>query len=107
MLDQDADEAFEGTEQGPVDHHGPVLGVVGAGVGELEALGHPVVELDGAQLPRALERVGHVKVDLRPVERALAHLQLVLQPARVESFGQGGLGAIPEGVVADPVVGPG
>ena len=33
VLDQDADEALEGAEQRAVDHHRPVLGVVGAGVG--------------------------------------------------------------------------
>ena len=40
VLDQDPDEALEGAHQRAVDHHRAVLGVVGAGVGELEALGH-------------------------------------------------------------------
>ena len=49
-----------------------VLGVVGAHVGEAEALRHLRVELDRPHLPRAAERVVHVQVDLRPVEGALA-----------------------------------
>ena len=76
---QDPDEALEGAHQRPVDHHRPVLGVVGAGVGEVEALGQVVVELDGAELPRAAERVGHVQVDLRAVERAVALVDVVLE----------------------------
>ena len=81
VLDQDPDEALEGAHQRAVDHHRAVLGVVGAGVGELEALGHRVVELDGAELPRAADRVGHVQVDLRAVERAVALVELVLEAA--------------------------
>src|SRR5204863_152804 len=59
VLDEDPDEAFEGAEERPVDHHGPVLGVVGAGVVQLEAIRHLVVELDGPELPRASDGVGH------------------------------------------------
>ena len=70
--------------QRAVDHHRPVLGVVGAGVGELEALGHGVVELDRPELPRAADRVGHVQVDLRAVERAVARVELVLEALVVE-----------------------
>ena len=84
VLDEHADEALEGAHQRAVDHHRAVLGVVGARVGEVEALGHHVVELDGAELPRAADRVGHVQVDLRPVEGAVALVDLVLEPAVVE-----------------------
>ena len=38
VLEQDPDEALVGAHQRAVDHHRPVLGVVGAGVGEPEAL---------------------------------------------------------------------
>ena len=60
MLDEDADEALEGAKERAVDHHGLVLGVVRAGVLQVEAVGHLVVELDGAELPGASDRVGHV-----------------------------------------------
>ena len=81
VLDQDPDEALERAQQRAVDHHRPVLGVVGARVGELEALGHVVVELHGAELPRAADRVGHVQVDLRAVEGAVALVEVVLEAA--------------------------
>ena len=61
-----------------------VLGVVGAQVAEAEALRHLGVELDRAHLPGAAERVGHVQVDLRAVERAVALVHHVLEPAPLE-----------------------
>jgi hypothetical protein len=51
VLDEDPDEALEAAHQRPVDHHRAVVGVVRAGVLQVEALGHVVVELHGAQLP--------------------------------------------------------
>src|SRR5215210_4941524 len=107
VLDQDPDEALERAHQRPVDHHRPVLGVVGAGVGELEALRHRVVELDRAELPRAADRVGHVQVDLRAVERSVAGVDLELEALRAQRALERRLGAVPHLVGADPVVGPG
>ena len=71
-------------EDRAVEHDRAVLGVVLADVGEVEALGRDVVELDGAQLPLAADAVGDVEVDLRAVERAVARLELVRQ-ARASS----------------------
>src|SRR3954452_17240830 len=80
VLEQNADEALVGAHERAMDHHRLVLYFVGAGVGQPEALGHRVVELDGAELPRAPERVGDVQVDLRPVEGAVALVDGVLEP---------------------------
>ena len=80
VLDQDADEALIGAHQRPVDHHRPVLCVVGAGVAQAEAGGHVVVQLAGPKLPGATQRVGHVHVDLRAVERAVARVEVVAEP---------------------------
>ena len=84
VLDQDPGEALHRAEQGAVDHHRAVRRVVGAGVGEVEALGHLEVELAGAALPGAAERVGDVEVDLRPVEGAVAGVELVLAALALE-----------------------
>ena len=51
-----------------------------ARIGEAEPLRHLQVELHGAELPAPAERVGHVQVDLRPVERALALALGVVEP---------------------------
>ena len=90
-----------------MDHHRLVLGVVGARVGEPEAHRHVVVELDRADLPRAAERVGHVQVDLRAVERAVARVEVVGEALAVEHLDQVALGAVPQLVGADPLVGAG
>ena len=80
VLDQDPDEALIGAHQRAMDHHRLMFGIVGPAVGETEALGHVVVELAGAELPGAPQRVGHVQVDLRAIEGAVAGVQLVLEP---------------------------
>ena len=84
-----------------------VLGVVGADVAAAEPLGLLAVELDGAHLPRPAERVAHVQVDLRPVERAVALVDAVLEAAAVERGAQRALGEVPLLVAAEPVLRPG
>ena len=106
VLDQDADEALEGAEQRPVDHRRDMLGVVLAGIADAEPAGHLEVELDGAHLPRAADRVGHVQVDLRPVERAVARVQLEGDAGAFQRASQRPLGRVPHRVVADPLLGP-
>ena len=105
VLEQDPDEALEGAEQRAVDHHRAVVLVVGARVGEVEALGQVVVGLHRADLPRAAERVGHVQVDLGRVERALALGDLVVDAPLGQRLGELALGVVPELVAAQAVVG--
>jgi hypothetical protein len=88
-----------------VDHHRPVLGVVRPGVGQPELLGHVVVELHGAELPGPLEGVGHVEIDLRPIEGAVALVQVVLEPAALERPLERGLGPVPHVLAADALLG--
>ena len=95
MLDQDPDEALQRAEQRTMDHVGRVVVVVGAHVGEPEARRHLGIELDRAHLPRAPEHVRHVQVDLRPVERAVALVDQVLDRTPVEGVLERGLGEIP------------
>ena len=101
VLEQDPDEALVGAHQRAVDHHRLVLGVVGAGVGEAEALGQVVVELAGAELPGAAERVGHVHVDLRAVEGAVARVEVYSRPWGSSALRERRLAVVPELVGAD------
>src|SRR5690242_21273568 len=78
-----------------MDHHRPMLGVVGAGVAELEALRHLEVELAGAALPGAAQRVGDVEVDLRPVEGALPGALVVVAALPRERLPERVLGTLP------------
>ena len=54
-------------------------GVVRAGVLQVEPLRQVVVELHGAELPLPADAVVHDEVDLRPVERGLAGVELELE----------------------------
>ena len=72
VLDQDRHEALHGPEERPVDHDGPVPGVVGAHVLEPEADRQLEVELDRRHLPRPADGVACLHGDLGPVEGAAA-----------------------------------
>src|SRR5690606_23173778 len=88
------------SEDRAVDDHRAVLRVILAYVREIEELGVLIVELDGAELPAAADRVLDVEVDLRTVERAVALLQLVVESDRLERIAQYRLRTVPEGVIA-------
>ena len=89
-----------------MDHDGHVIGVVGANIREAEPCGHLEVELDRAHLPRAADRVGHVQVDLGPVERTLAGARHVVDAAALERGLERRFGDVPVLVGAQLVVGP-
>src|SRR6266851_5126471 len=72
VLDQDAEEALDGTEDRAVEHDGTMRFPVLADVGQVEALGMLEVALDRAELPGTAERILHQKVDLGPIEGAVA-----------------------------------
>ena len=77
VLDQDGDEALDAAEDRAVNHHRPVLGVVGADVLQIEALRVVVIELNRRALPLAANGVLDVAVDFRAVERAVAGIDRV------------------------------
>ena len=94
VLDEDADEALDGTEAHAVQHDGALLGTVGVDVLEVEVLRHLEVELHGAALPGAAEGVLQVEVDAWAVEGAVALVRprtpcqrssAVLRPASARS----------------------
>src|SRR6266566_4412237 len=57
MLDQDAEEALDGTEQGAVDHQRLMLGAVFGDVLQAEARRQIEIELHGGELPGAADGV--------------------------------------------------
>ncbi len=81
VLDQQGDEPLEAAEDRPVDDDRLVLGVVGADVLQPEPLRDLIVELNRRALPLPADRVGDVEVDLRPVERAVALVDVYGWPA--------------------------
>ncbi len=72
-----AQEAFDGSVQGPVHHYRTVGRVVLADVFQTELLGKSEVALDRRELMQAADRVSVVEVDLRSVESAFTFLHVV------------------------------
>ena len=84
MLDQDADEALHRAEDRAVQHDRDVARAVLADIGGAEPLGHVEIELQGAALPVAAERVAQMEFELRPVKGALAGVQRIGEPGRLD-----------------------
>jgi len=84
VLEQHAKEPLDGTEQGAVQHDRAMTLIVGTDVFEAEALGQLEVGLNRRELPLAADRVAHVDVDLRAVERRVTFADGVLHAKSLE-----------------------
>ena len=78
VLDDDADEALEGAVDGAVDDDGHLDAALLGLIGQAEIVGQLEVQLDGAALPFAAQRVLDLEVDLRAIEGAVALVDLIL-----------------------------
>src|SRR5688572_20122020 len=104
VFDQDADETLHRADDRPVQHHRVAAGRMLVDVFGAEAAGHHEIDLHRAQLPGAADRVLEVVFDLGAVERALARQFVPGDTAGGQRRAQRRLGAVPGGVVAEPVV---
>src|SRR5271169_3740813 len=95
MLDQDAEEAFDGTEERAVDHERLVLGAVFGDVFETEARGKIEIELDGGELPGAADGVDQLDVDFGAVERGFAGDGFIRNVKLLHGFCKSGSGTLP------------
>src|ERR1700687_2003809 len=68
MLDQDAEEALDGSEQGAMDHQGLMAGAVFADIFKGKTRGKIEIELNGGELPGTADGVDELDVDLGAVE---------------------------------------
>ena len=100
MLDETADEAFHAAERRAMHHDRAVFLAVGAGVGEIEADGKVVVDLDGAELPFTAEDVLDHEVDLGAVEGGFAGFLGKRNAEAGSGVAAGFLGFVPVGGVA-------
>ena len=107
MLDEDPDEALQGAQDHPVQHHRPVAAAVGPDVGEVEALRQGEIALDGGALPAPVDGVLELDVDLGPVKGAFARADVIRQVLRLHGLDQGVGGQFPFGVAADGFLRPG
>ena len=81
VLDEDPDEALQGTQDHPVQHHRAVLAAVGPHVGEVETLRQGEIALDGGALPAAVHGVLELDVDLGAVKGAFALADVIREIA--------------------------
>src|SRR6266702_1462155 len=95
MLDQDAEEALDGTEQGAVDHERLMLGAVFGDVLQAEARRQIEIELHGGELPGAADGVNELDVDLGAVEGGFALHFLERNVYALHGVGERGGGAAP------------
>src|SRR6266851_3985405 len=95
MLDQDAEEALDGTEQGAVYHERLMLGAIVGDVLQAEASGEIEIELHGGELPGAADGVNELDVDLGAVEGRFALHFLERNVHALHRVGEGGGGAAP------------
>lgn len=95
VFDEQSGEAFHGAEGGAMDHDRDVGLVVGADVGEVEADGQVVVDLDGAELPVAADDVLDDEVDFRAVECGFAEFFGVFDAEGLHGLAEGVFGLVP------------
>src|SRR5438552_13542492 len=103
VLDQDAEESLDRSEDRPVEHDGTVGLPVLSDVGEIEPLRLRRVVLDRAQLPGPADRVLHAEVDFRSVEVPVARGESVWTSDSLQSRLEGGFGPVPVLVRAHPL----
>src|SRR6266487_4903643 len=95
MLDQDAEEALDGTEQSAVDHERLMLGAIVGDVLQAAASGQTEIELHGGELPGAADGVNELDVDLGAVEGGFALHFFERNVDALHGVGEGGGGAAP------------
>ena len=103
MLDDNAYETLQRTQDGPVQHHRRLFFAVVVHVLGAQPARHGEVRLYGAALPYAADAVLQGKIDLGPVECAFTRLQFPFHPRGIDRLFQGLLGLVPGRVVTDAV----
>ena len=88
VLDQDAEEAFERAEERAMDHVRSGRLTVFCDIRDIEAFREIEVELNRRQLPFASDRVADLEVDFRPVKRAAALVDFVVELMAFERFAE-------------------
>src|ERR1700761_9270978 len=104
VLDQNADKTLHRAHYGTMPHDRVLSLTVLVHVLGAQALGHHEIDLHGANLPGATDRVLHVVLDLGTVEGTLTRQLLPAHPGGTQRRAQGILGAVPDLVAADALV---
>ncbi len=105
LLDQNSDETLQAADDGAVQHDGTVALTIFPHIFRTQALRHGRIHLDGAALPVAADRVAQRVLELRAVERAVAHRDLVVAARGLQALDEGILGFVPAFFRADALFG--
>src|SRR5215472_19173182 len=106
VLDQDAEKTLDAPEQRAMDHDRRMLCAVLADIEGTEALGKIEIELHGAALPLAADRISERVFELRAIKRALAGIEHIGLPSLFHGYTQGLLGFIPDLIGPDALLRP-
>ena len=101
MLNQNAEEPFNGAEQRAVQHNRLVLFAVFADIGNVKTLRQVHVDLNCAALPFAADGVAEDEFQFRTVESALAFVDFILVAMLFQCARQRLFGNIPDFVGTD------
>jgi hypothetical protein len=101
VLDQHTDESLDRAIQRAMKHHRLLAGAVRVDVLQTEAFREVEVNLDGAQLPVAPDRVPNVYVDLGAIESSVPLIDLELETCFGQRLRDSGFGQFPQLVRAD------
>ena len=102
VLDQDADEPLQGTEERAVQQHRSMPVAVLSDIGRAQPAGQVQVDLQRSALPLAADGVLERELDFRPVESPFAGVVGVVQAKRIHGLLQRLLGPVPYPVIPDP-----
>src|SRR5262249_39697610 len=95
MLDEDSEEALDGTVQRPMHHQRLMRLTVFSDVLQPEARRQIEIELDRGELPFAADRIDQLYVDFRPVERGFVRRYFDLEIQLVRRSLEGILRKLP------------
>ena len=100
MLDEHADEALEGAENGAVEHDRPAPLAALVHIGGVQPFRQHEIHLESAALPVSPDGVAQHEFELGAVEGAFAGIELDLQPCRPHGIHQRGLRLVPDLVLS-------
>src|SRR5476651_1889413 len=100
MLDQHADHALEAAEDGAMQHDRPLARAIFCNVSRAQSFRQDEIDLQGATLPIAADRVAQHEFELRAVERALAGIEDEVETGCLGRRLQRFLGLVPDRVRA-------
>src|SRR5215469_7739610 len=107
VLDQDAEKTLDASEHRTMDHDRRMLCAILADIKRAKALRKVEIELHGAALPLAADRIPERVFELRAIKCAFTGIEHIGLPSLFHGCAQGLLGFIPDLIGPDALLRPG